>query len=800
MFKIWFRIFFRTQKKNLLNLLINVLGLTLGLTGLIIVLLYYNDEKSYNAWNPHKDDIYRVLHYTSGEGIWETSTVLEGEKFLEEIPEVEGIYLSDTWYNDGVATIDGKYTYTQNILYGDSNFFSFFPYPISAGSIKEFMTHKSKIALSEEQAKTYFGNQNAIGQTLKIGKFDVEVALVYKLVGKSYFSPDVVMHFQHSFRPNWGSFSKNLFCKLKSGASIKDVEEKMLQIFRRHSFIPGAKQDGISLEEYEERYGLYTKLERLSDIRLFTKAEGAGPEGKGNYQLILIMFSLSVLLILISCVNFINLSIASASQRAKEVGVKKTLGLSKKTLVWQYVFEICIQGGFALILSLILVELILPSFNTFLYKDISILEWDVLVKVASITFLISILVGLIPSIYLSKFKSTDVLKGNYSRSKQGVFIRNSMLALQFLISGFFLIGAMVIQTQVGFMMNKDLGFSGDQIVISNIGNPESRYKKYRHLKEQLIKHPNILEITSNFRVPGGGNSNTTNLSYLDVNINGSSNAMDFNYLDVMGIEVVKGRQLLEKYASDTISNILLNETAARMLGIYNDPIGKKVQVGFNGEEPMEVVGMVKDYHVAGFDVEIEPLFFSHWTTFDYMTQNMRTVQFKVKPDQFKETMDDIEDYWTTHIENDFPFEYIMLNKKFERLHRGYQRQETLFVILTIVVILVSLLGLFALATLTINQRLKEVAIRKTLGASVKQIVNPLMQGYIKIVLITSVLLIPVSYLIMQEWLNHFVYRIDMPILPYIITPIVLTVLVVLVVGVKAYKATKVDLIKYLKFE
>lgn len=800
MLKIWFKIFYRTQKKNLLNLFINVLGLTLGLTGLIIVLLYYSDEKSYNAWNPDKDDIYRVLHYTADEDIWETSTVLEGQKYLDEIPEVEGVYLSDTWYNDGVAVINDKNIYTQSILYGDSNFFSFFPFPVVAGSIDDFKTHKSKIALSETQAKTYFGNQNAIGQLLKIANYDVEVALVYKKNRKSYYSPDVVMHFQHGFRANWGSFSKNLFCKLRPGSSLKDVEGKMLEIFRTYSFIPGAKAEGISLGEFEERYGLFTKLERLSDIRLFTEAEGAGPEGKGSYHLIIIMFSLSVLLILISCVNFINLSIASAAQRAKEVGVKKTLGLPKSTMVLQYVLEVCIQGVLALLLSLILVECILPSFNTFLYKDISILQWDVLVNVGGIALIISILVGLIPSIYLSKFKSINVLKGNYSRSKQGIFIRNMMLALQFLISGFFLIGAMIIQMQVSYIMDKDLGFSGDQIVISNIGNPENRYKKYRQLKAHLIKHKNILAITSNFRVPGGGNTNTTNLSYLDININGSSNAMDFNYLDVMGIEMVKGRKLSEKFASDTISNVLINETAARMLGIYNDPIGKKVQIGFNGDDLMEVVGMVKDYHVTGFNVAIEPMFFSHWTTFNHMYQNMRTVQFKIEPKYLTETMDDIEDYWKEHIENDFPFEYILLNKKFARLHRNYQRQETLFVILTIVVILISLLGLFALATLTINQRLKEVAIRKTLGASVKQIVKPLMTSYIKITLYTSLVLIPIAYYVMQYWLDDFVYRIPMPWLPYIITPFILVALVIVVVGIKAFRATKVDLITYLKFE
>lgn len=800
MTKIWFKIFFRTQKKNAFNLLINVLGLTLGLTGLILVLLYHQDEKIYNAWNPDKEEIHRVLHYTSEEGIWETSTGVEGEKFLQDIPEVEAVYLSDTWYNEDIATIDNTFIYTERILSGDTNFFTFFPFEIVAGSIDNFKSVKHKIGISEKQAQIYFGSQSVIGKTLKIGHVETEIAVVFKGNTKSYFNPNIIMHFQETFQEHWGSFSKNLFCKLKEGSSKPEVEEKMYQIFKTYDFIPSSKKAGITTEEYEERYGLFVKLEKLSETRLFSEADETGPEGKGNYQFILIMLGLSILLIVISCVNFMNLSIASAGQRAKEVGVKKTLGLPKRILMIQYVLEICIQGGIAFILALIIVECILPYFNAFLDKDISILQWNVLSNVGVIALLVSVFIGLIPSIYLSKFKATDVLKGNFSRSKRGIFIRNLMLALQFLISGFFLIGAMVIQLQVSYIMDKDLGFSGDQVVLSNMNDVKNRYKKYQLLRKELIKHPNILEITSNFRVPGGGNTNTTDASYLSTNLNISCNAMDFNYFDVVDIKMVKGRRLAEKYASDTISNILINETAAKRLGIYKDPIGKKINIGFQASGPMEVVGVVKDYHVAGFGVEIEPMFFSHWTTFNFMTQNLRTIQFKIKPENFAETMDYIEDYWKTKVDQGYPFEYTFLDKQYAETYSQYQKQKQLFLILTSIVILISLLGLFALATLTIQQRLKEVAIRKTLGASVKQIVKPLMKGYIKITLYTSVILLPVAYYFMQQWLNHFVYRIEIPWLPFIITPLLLILLVVLVVGIKALKATKVDIIKYLKFE
>jgi len=800
MAKLWFKLFFRTQKRNWVNLLVNVLGLTLGLSGLIITLLYYSDENLYNQWNPNKEHIYRVLHFTEEEGIWETSTGIEGEFYRQDIPEVKAIYLSDSWYGEEVVTIENRYVYTEGILEGDTNFFRFFPFEIVAGRLEDFKRVKSKVALSEKQAKIYFGSQRVIGKTIVINDESYEIALVFKGNAKSYFNPNIILHFQGSIRKEWGSFSKNLFCKLSPGSSIQDIEQKMYRVFKTNSFIPGSKKAGMPLDEYESRYGLFVKLEKLADIRLHSQALETGPEGKGNYQLILIMFSLSILLIILSSVNFINLSIASASQRAKEIGVKKTFGLVKKRLVVHHVLEICFQGILSLILALIVVEFILPFFNEFLNKEISILQWNVIRQVSIIALVVSFLVGIIPSVYLSHFKPIDVLKGNYARSKRGVVIRQTMLALQFLISGFFLIGAMVIKMQVSYMIEKDLGFNGDQIAMCLINKHQGRYKKYEILKKELIKHPHIQAITSNYRIPGGGNSNTTDMSYLDVNTNATSNAMDFNYLDVLNIPIVKGRGLSEQFASDTILNILINETAAKRMGIYDDPIGKKINIGFKANSPLEVVGVIKDYHIEGFGTEIEPMFLFHWKTVDFISQDLRYVQFKIKPQHLPETMDDIEEYWKTHIEQEYPFEYQLLDDHYAQTYTDYQKQERLFIILTLVVILVALLGLFALSTLHIQQRLKEVAIRKTLGASIKQIIKPLLIGYIKMTLYTSVILLPIAYFFMQMWLNNFVYRISMPWVPFIVTPLVLVVLVVAIVGIKAYKATKIDLIQYLKFE
>lgn len=805
MLQIWFKIFFRNSKKNWLNILVNIFGLTLGLAGLLIVLLYLQDEKSYNATNPEVNSIYRVSHLMADGDIWTNSTAVEGAKYKEEIPEIASIYMSDNWYSAKIVLAEGKKIYTENILKGEAGFFDFFPFEIVKGSDASFKQARNHVAISQKQAEIFFGNAtSAIGKTLEFDKKSYLITTVYKITGKHYYMPSIVVQYEKELEGNWGSFSWGLLAKLKDGFNEKEVLKKMEAIWYKYQVEPRANDDGISAKEWSNKYGTKPLLEPLKDIRLNGLDNDGGPEGIGNYQLIIIMLSLSILLIIISCVNFINLSTASATQRAKEVGIKKTLGLSKLTLTRQFVLEIVFQGILAFLLAIILVELLLPYFNNFMRKDIAILNGNAVINVALVAIIISFIIGNIPAIYLANFKSIEVLKGNISRSKKGVLARNIMLGLQFLISGFFLISSLIIYKQVNYMMNKDLGFDGSQVITVALHEFDNRYKKYTLAKQELIKHPNIEVVTSNYFLPGGGNSNSTNVNYQNNTIQANSNAMDFEYMDMVNLKLIKGRQLQPSFASDTIKNILINETLAKGLGIYDDPIGKKIDVGYgskdNDGQGLNVIGVVKDYHIYGMDSKIPPIFMLHWNSFDWMKQNFWFIQFKIKPENFEETIADIEQYWKNNVEQGYPFDYQFLNKRFAKTYKKYQKQKAIFMTLTVIVIIVSLLGLFALATLTIQQRLKEVAIRKTLGASIQEIVFQLVSGFVKIVLVASVVLIPIAYYFMQNWLNNFAYRISMPILPYIITPIILIILVLSVVGLKAFKATKIDLIKYLKFE
>jgi putative ABC transport system permease protein len=803
MVKIWFKIFYRNSKENWLNIVVNITGLMVGFTGLLLVLLYLNDEQSYNSENPNADEIYRVIHKMT-DGIWDNSTNVEGAKYKEDIPEITNFYLSDGWLKGSVIKYNEKELYVYGILEGNSDFFTFFPFEIIEGNSEKFKEARNHIAISEKQAKLFFGKESAIGKTLDSYGRTLIVTTVYKIIGKHYFMPSVVIQYKEEPKGHWGNFSGNLFVKTNKGAILEDLNKKANVVWFKNATEPQAKKEGMSTDAFFEKFGTIVVFEPLKDIRLKTIAKGAGPEGKGNYQLILVMLSLSILLIIISCVNFINLSIASATQRAKEVGVKKTLGLSKGTLTRQFTLEILLQGCISFLLSLVLVELILPYFNDFIGKEISIFNPELLFKVAFIAFIISLLIGFIPAIYISKFKSVEVLKGNISRSKQGVFARNIMLGLQFLISGFFLIGSLIIYMQVDYMIHKDLGFKGDQVVIVSMNSYENRYKKYELAKKELIKHPNIEVITSNTIVIGGGSSMSTSVDYNDISQQTFVDAVDFNYLQTMNVTLLKGRHFKENVVSDSINNVIINETLAKKFNIYEDPIGKQITPGYFGKDKkpikLNVIGMIKDYHAFGLERKIEPTMSVHWNTYSFLKNNFWWMQFKIKPNNIKGTLKHIENFWKENVEQGYPFRAQFLDKRFARTYKKFQNQQRLFLILTSVVIIISLLGLFALATLTIQQRLKEVAIRKTLGASVNEIMFQLIKSFLKITLISSVILVPIGYYFMENWLQNFVYRIEIPILPFILTPIILIILVFLVVGLKAYNATKIDLIKYLKFE
>ena len=798
MWQIWFKLFFRNSKKNWLNTLINVSGLTLGLVGLTLVLLYFNQERSYDQWNPNKNTIYKVGHAWSDGQVFDDTTQPEGPKSTEVIPEILDYFTMPSWYDQDMLIVGDKSVYTKKIVFGTANFFEFFPYPVLEGNPNDFLASKDNIVISNVIKLKLFGNRPALGKTIKIGKHNFTVTGVYKLLKPSIIEPGVIINSPRNsgMKDNWGSFTNHTYYKIAKGTDIKLLEKKLQQVFIDNYYRAQAQKEGMSLDAFIEQQGSTPFLEALDGLRLHSKGDMGPLEGKGNYFFLMIMLGLSILIITISSINFINLTIASASQRAKEVGVKKTLGISKMSLMFQYVLEIVVQCVLALVFALVIVEFILPVFNDYLQCDLHLNNSKILLQVTGLTLLVACFIGSLYAMYMLNFKVINTLKGNFSRSKNMVVLRHIMLGLQFVVSGFFLIGGIVVFHQVNYMNAKELGFSGEQVMVVDFAKANEKWKRYQLVKSVFANNPDVISVSTSLETPGVDEDFSQNVTYKNEIVDTKFIPVDFGHFKMLQTEFKYGRPFSKQFASDTINGIVLNETAAKRLGL-KDPINKKV-LAFNKE--LQVIGVVKDYHTNGFDKKIKPIFYMHFNTIFWLKYNVRSVHFKLKPEHLDKSVAKIQHFWNTELEPGYPFSYHFVDEQFNKTYEKYKQQQTLFTILTIVVIFIALLGLFALSSLTIQQRLKEVAIRKALGASVKEIIFQLIKSFIKIVLIASLFLIPIAYYLMQLWLDNFVYRIEMPLLPYMIAPLILMVLVLLVVGLKAFSATKIDLTKYLKFE
>ncbi|AZA85186.1 antibiotic ABC transporter permease [Chryseobacterium lactis] len=799
----WLKIALINYKKNRLSTFINLFGLTVGLTGFMLILMHWNDEESYEKRNPKKDQIYafqslyKRIHFY-GENISYPLAFTASEK----IPEVED-YLLFSGSNIG-AKMTTKYTTTfqQGGFATSESFFNFFPYKIISGNAKDALKSNTSIAISRQAAMKLFGTANAAGESIKFDDKIYNVTAVYEISeGNSQIKPEFIFKPAERFeydKTQWNNFNYGCFFMLKKGVDPSVFEKKFKEILEQRAAI-SAKTSGMSAQQFSYLYGPNVAfLIPLDQLKLHAKASWFGA---GDFRTIMILFSLSVLIVVLSAINFINLKTAEASQRAKEVGVRKALGGTKLSLMIQFFLETFIICVLAYVLSLALTELLLPTFNKFFNKEIQLNDWHIYAYSFAMVIVVTLLSGLIPAFYLSNFKAIETLKGNFSRSRHGVWLRNGILTLQLIISSFFIIGGLIVHSQVKHMMNKDLGFNGKQIILIYFNEtvPKS-WLRYERLKTEISKINGVEEVSYGEAVVGGQKS-SSNIDYQKESINAESGSMDYNYLQFMGVKLLKGRWLNPNLASDTINTIIVNEAFVKKFGWTDDQIfQRELYPGFDNGKKYKVVGIVKDFNLKSLKYNVEPVMFFHYKQTPWKRFNVYNIQVKIKPDDIEGTVNRIKQLWGKSVEPGSPFDYYFIDQKFAKTFEVYQKQQTLFTILNAMVLMVALLGLFALSSLMIEQKLKDVAIRKTLGASDRTLVFGLTRQFLWITVIAVLISIPICYFLMDEWLKDFAYRIDMPVWPFVVSFLVLLALTFAVVSIKAYKATKVDLIKYLKYE
>jgi len=799
----WLKIAFINYKKNWLSTFINLFGLTVGLTGFMLILMHWNDEESYEKWNPKKDNIYYFQTYNKKENTYGAAiSVPLAENAKKRISEVEDFVLMTNTGSAYKMTTKYKSVYQENGFAFSENFFNFFPFKLISGSYKNALKNDTDIIISKQTALNLFGKTDVIGETIKINTTNFIVTAVYELPeGNTQINPNFVIKPADQLKNDkeqWGNFNYGCFFMLKKGADPRTFEKKFLDIIMLRAKLQ-SKGSGITSQQYIDMYGpTDSLLTPLDKIKLHAKSTWFGMP---DFKTLLILFTLSVLIVILSAINFINLKTAQSSQRAKEVGVRKAIGSSKTSLIFQFLLEtfiICIMSYF---LSLVLTEILLPSFNKFFNKEITMNDWRIYFYSLLMVLLVTLISGIIPAIYLSNFKAIETLKGNFSRSKHGIWLRNGILSIQLVISSFFIIGGLIVHSQVKYMMNKDLGYDGKQVYQINFNEyGQKPWLKYERLKAEMAKISGVESISYSEVPPGTYNFSNSNMDYLDTSIQAQHGSMDYDYPQFIGAKLLKGRWLNPKLASDTINTVLVNEAFVRKFGWTNDQaIKREIKPGFD-YKPYKIVGIVKDFNIRSLKSEVEPIIFFHYRETEWKRYNMDNIQVKIKANDIDGTINRLKDYWTSKVEQGYPFNGYFINKQFAKSFEKYQKQQTLFTILNAMVLMVALLGLFALSSLMIEQKLKDVAIRKTLGASESTLVFGLTKQFLWISAMAVFVSIPISFYLMNEWLKDFAYRIDMPVFPYIFSLVILLLLTFAVVSIKAYRATKVNLVKYLKYE
>ena len=811
MIKNWLKIAFINYKKSWLSTIINLLGLSLGLCIFLMVFIHWQDEKSYEQWIPNKENIYLVENSNSVFGNMVVSSYPELSVSKEEFPEIEDFVIANTWKDEQVMLIaNGKTAYV-NPCRATSNFFEFFPFKIISGSYKNVLNGVEKIAISEETAKLLFGKEynNCIGKTFGIDGSEKKyvVTMVYQLPEENtIFRPGFVM-VSPSFIENkdglkqWLNSSFVGYFKVKKGTDIQNLEKKITDLYNKHEKIETQAWG----EKYDEKNKTNVHLTPISTMKLDAKSEGVD---KGDKKSIMILLGLSALILLLSGINLINLKTAQSSQRAKEVGIRKAIGSSKSKIIAQFLLENLIICVAAYIIAFASIELLLPSYNKFLGKQIQLNDYLVFIYSGVLLLVFALVSGLIPAVYLSNFKPINTLKGNFARSKSGVWLRNSILSLQLIISSFFIICSLIIHTQVKYMMNKDLGFKGDQVIHIHFKKTDWRdhynSKKYLRLKNEVSKITGVKDITGSVFQIGVGMFNTSSVRKAEdtakILNNVGVGGIEYNYFKFYKMKFVSGRDLDLRLASDTISGAIANEAFIRKMG-WNKSIalGKEVLPGWEDKKKYKIIGVLKDFYINGVDKPVEPMLYFNYDR-NWSKDNMANLQIKLSGDDIDGTLERIKQFWLTKAEPGYPFEFEFVDKQFAKTFEKFQKQQTLFTILNIVVLLVALLGLFALSSLLIEQKLKDVAIKKTLGADERTIVWYLTKRFLIIASIAVIISIPFGYYAMNEWLKDFAYRIEMPIWPYILSIAMLLLLTFAVVSIKAYRATKINLVKYLKYE
>jgi putative ABC transport system permease protein len=783
MIKNYIKIAFRSMKKQKIYSFINIGGLAVGMVCCILILLWVQDELSYDKFHVNSDRIYRIVCTDDWAGRADKFAVTPpamAPSLVQNFPEIAGTTRYYEVDNVLVSYKEKKFLEEEISVAGPA-FFEIFSFPLLKGDVKTALSDPKSVVLAESQGRKYFGDEDPLGKTLMVaGQYAFKVTGIMKdFPQNSHLQVKILFPVQILEDFGWDLDSWDrafIFTYVLLHPECEPLEKQRLTSYA-HSRI-------------EDSESLSFQLLALEDIHL--KSRGFGGLGaRGDIRNIYIFSTVALFILLIACVNFMNLSTARSSNRAKEVGVRKVLGATRREVARRFFGESVLMALLALFLALMIVEFLLPAFNDLTAKKLSlgfqgnVLFYMFLLGVALATGLIS---GSYPAVFLSSFKPASVLRHLSGSGKSShSIVRKILVAFQFTLSIALIIGIGIVDKQLRYMRNKELGLNHNSVVCLEL--PRNLMDRYDVIKEEFLRLPSVFAVTTSSRRPFYHLSST---DWTDPATGRSIKLffddVDFDYLKTFGIKIEQGRFFSEKFGSDRTSYVL-NKEAVQLMG-FADPIGKDIEI-FEQKGP--VIGVVADYHFRSLHSKISGL------VLRYADKGQRYLMARLEPSGVESAIKDMERIWTTY-EQEYPFRYIFMDDDLERLYRSEQRFKSVFGYFALLAVIISSLGLFGLAFFMAEKRTKEIGVRRILGASSSSIVVLLFKDFTKWVLVANIFAWPIAYFAMSKWLMNFAYRMALDFGVFFLASALTFVLAVLSVTYQSVKASLADPVGSLRYE
>ncbi len=788
--------YIKTAWRNLIRdkayITINIAGLSVGIAASLIIGLYILNELSYDKFHEDSGKICRIYVDGSFGATTFYSPMSSNEAkdaLIQEFAEVESATRLFK-RNEQLIRVENRKYNQKDVLFADEDFFKVFTFPLISGDPEEALLGPGKVVLTESTAKKYFGDEDPVGKIIRMrGEDSYRITGVCEDVPQnSHFHFNVLFSYASSSQSrdhNWVNMNIYTYFKMKEYGVREELEAKLSLLMDKYLGPEVTELMGINLDQFEAQGNRFDfKLQPLEDIYLYSdfndEIEPVGDMSRVWYFSVIALF-----ILLIACINFMNLATAKYANRAKEVGVRKVVGSKRRQLIAQFLYESIMLSGISLFVGIALLELFLPMFNQLAGKELSLnyLDvWYIIPALIAFALIIGVLAGTYPAFYLSSFNPQKTLKGKLSSGSGSSRLRGMLVTLQFIITITLFVSTAIIFQQNRFMMNKKLGFDKEKVLVLDkawlLGDRKSAFI------EEVKKIPRVKSAAITHKVPGKeyngstmqiGDRTAEDLLFFAVNYAGEG------YFETMGMEIVQGRGFSKDIVSDR-NAIIINETAAREANL-KEPVGKFLVFG---NEQFDIIGVVKDYHFETLHKPIRSLVIRH-----HQDRLLHYAVLRVSMDEIQSTIKALGEQWDAFNIGE-PFDYFFLDKDFDSLYREEQRTAKVFITFSVLAIFIACLGLFGLSAFMAEKRKKEIGIRKAMGARVREILHLLYKEVFMLLIISTVISWPLSYYLMKLWLQKFAFRIEISIFPFIAASIIALIIAVLTTSFQASKAANAN--------